>query len=163
MEKSKLSLILKKIPLFKGLSNDEINMILDMPKSYVSFNRGQTIMRKGEKDESFFILMSGEVSIWRDDTLIATVKPPDFLGEVGFILGDPRIATVTAASETVVAMKMTAFHFKTLNSHIRECIKDKIIEGLVQRLKQTIDAANKSPYTHIKSNVSNKSVDSSII
>ena len=141
MDKSKLLLILKRIPLFKRLSETEITMILDMPKSYATYSQGETIIEEGKMEESFYILMSGEVTIWRNDKLIATVAPPQFVGEVGFILGTPRIATVTAASDTVVAMKITAFHFKSLNSHIRECIKDKIIEGLVQRLNQTIDAA----------------------
>lgn len=143
MEKAKLAGILKKIPLFKKLSEAEIDMILAMPKSYVSFTQGEVIMEEGERDDSFFILMHGEVSIWRKEQVIATVQPPNFLGEVGFIVGDPRVATVTAASDNVVAMKITAFHFKSLNSHIRECIKDKIIEGLVLRLNQTIDAARK--------------------
>ena len=144
MEKSKLAGILKKIPLFKKLSETEITMILDMPKSYATFKQGETIMEEGEHEESFYILMNGEVSVWRHDKVIAKVAPPNFLGEVGFILGDPRVATVTAATDKVVAMKITSFHFKSLNSHIRECIKDKIIEGLVLRLNQTIDEANKN-------------------
>ena len=143
MEKAKLARILRKIPLFKKLSETEIDMILDMPKSYVSFHQGEIIMEEGERDDAFYILMHGKVSIWRNDEIIATVAPPNFLGEVGFIVGDPRVATVTAADDHVVAMKITSFHFNSLNSHIRECIKDKIIEGLVLRLNQTIDAARK--------------------
>ena len=50
-------------------------------------------------EESFYILLNGEVSVWRHDKEIATVAPPNFLGEVGFILGDPRVATVKAASD----------------------------------------------------------------
>ena len=142
MDKAKLSGILRKIPLFKKLSETEITMILDMPKSYVSFSLGETIMKEGEQEDSFYILMNGEASVWRSNREIARVAPPNFLGEVGFIVGDPRVATVTAATDNVVAMKITSFHFKSLNSHIRECIKDKIIEGLVLRLNQTIDAAN---------------------
>lgn len=144
MDKSKLAIILKRIPLFKKLSETEITMILDMPKSYGTYNIGDTIMQEGEMEESFYILLNGEVSVWRHDKEIAKVAPPNFLGEVGFILGDPRVATVKAASDKVIAMKITAFHFKSLNSHIRECIKDKIIEGLVLRLNQTIDEANKN-------------------
>lgn len=143
MEKAKLASILRKIPLFKKLSESEIDMILAMPKSYISYAQGETIMEEGERDDAFYILMHGEVAIWRNEQIIATVAPPNFLGEVGFIVGDPRVATVTAATDNVVAMKITSFHFKSLNSHIRECIKDKIIEGLVLRLNQTIDAVRK--------------------
>lgn len=166
MDKSKLSLILKRIPLFKKMSETEITMILDMPKSYATFSQGETIMEEGEMEESFYILMSGEVTIWRNGNVIATVAPPNFLGEVGFILGDPRVATVTAASDNVIAMKITAFHFKSLNSHIRECIKDKIIEGLVQRLNETIDAANKDKQdtcSQLKATLGNKYANSKTI
>lgn len=140
LDRGKVTQILKRIPLFKKLSETEINMILDMPKSYLTFTEGEVIMEENEKDDSFFILLHGEAAVWRKERVIATVSPPNFLGEVGFIVGDPRIATVTANSDHVVAMKITAYNFKALNSHIRECIKDKIIEGLVLRLKQTTDA-----------------------
>ena len=63
-------------------------------------------------------------------------------------------------------MKITAFHFKSLNSHIRECIKDKIIEGLVQRLNETIDAANKDKQdtcSQLKAPLGNKYTNSKTI
>lgn len=53
----------------------------------------------------------------------------------GFIYREPRIATVVA-TEQVMAMRLDAANFEELPARIRETIKDKIISGLVSRLRQ---------------------------
>lgn len=157
LDRDKLSFILKKIPLFKGLSSCELDLILDMPKSYSTFSKGEIIVKEGDKGDTFFILLQGKAAVWRHDRMVNKIEPPQFIGEVGFIVGDPRIATVTAESELVVVMKITPFHFKSLPGHIRECIKDKIIEGLVRRLEQTTDVFSEfAPSVEIRNQLIDK-------
>lgn len=157
LDRGKLSFILKKIPLFRGLSDTELNLILDMPKSYSTFTEGEVILKEGEKDDAFYILLQGKAAVWRHNKMINKIEPPQFIGEVGFIVGDPRIATVTALSSLVVLMKITPFHFKALPGHIRECVKDKIIEGLVRRLEQTTDVFNEfAPSLEIRNQLIDK-------
>lgn len=157
LDRDKLSYILKKIPLFNGLSSAELNMILEMPKSYSTFSEGEVILKEGEQDDAFYILLQGKAAVWRHERMVNKINPPQFIGEVGFIVGDPRIATVTALSDMVVLMKITPYHFKALPGHVRECVKDKIIEGLVKRLEQTTDVFNEfAPSLEIRNQLIDK-------
>jgi CRP-like cAMP-binding protein len=68
--------------------------------------RGTTIVRQGEAADSLFILAEGalDVRMERAGTELALDRmvPGDIFGEMSLLTGQPRSATVTAATETVV-------------------------------------------------------------
>lgn len=135
MDNQKLLSILGRIPLFKDLDADEKKKILAMPKVYEMYEQGQHIVVEGEQEPFFYILLTGKAMVMHKGQLLAKVLPPQFIGEVGFICDEPRIATVIA-EDNVMAMKVDKHNFLKLPSTIREAIKDKIISGLVSRLKE---------------------------
>jgi putative ABC transport system ATP-binding protein len=59
---------------------------------------GETIVRKGDPGEEFFLVFDGEVEVIRADREVARLGPGDFFGEVALISGEPRNATVVARS-----------------------------------------------------------------
>ena len=73
MERAKLLDILHKITLFKDLSDKELNYVLDMPKVYKTFYPGDAIVKEGEKDACFFILLSGSASVFLKDQELAQI------------------------------------------------------------------------------------------
>lgn len=133
MEKAKLLEILNKITLFQGMDERELKVILNMPKVYEVFAPGETIVREGDVEACFYILLAGKAKVIVKEQTLAQIGPPQFVGEVGFICKEPRIATVIA-NEEVKAMRLDAANFSRLPVSIRETIKDKIIAGLVSRL-----------------------------
>lgn len=135
MDNNKLLEILGRIPLFKNLDEKEKKLVLSMPKVYELFSPNEHIVKEGEVSPFFYILLTGEANVVCRGQKVAKVKPPQFIGEVGFICREPRIATVVA-TEQVMAMKLDAANFEELPARIRETIKDKIISGLVSRLRQ---------------------------
>ena len=81
------------------------------------FPRGTTLMLEHESSERVMILLSGRVKVARVDddgreVLLSIRDPGDVLGELGFIDGLPRIATVTAL-EPVFALVISAPTFRT--------------------------------------------------
>ena len=149
MEKSHLLDILSKITLFKDLDDRELKVILNMPKVYEVFAPGETIVKEGDLEACFYILLSGRASVIMKGQVLVQVGPPQFIGEVGFICKEARIATVVA-DEDVKAMRLDATNFARLPSMIREAIKDKIIAGLVSRLlrvNETLIALKNQPMT----------------
>jgi putative ABC transport system ATP-binding protein len=60
------------------------------------YDAGDTIIRKGDSGEEFFLVSDGEVDIVRADREVARLGPGDFFGEVSLITGEPRNATVVA-------------------------------------------------------------------
>jgi len=66
-----------------------------------SFPRGGVVMFQQEPDDRVMVLLSGRVKVARADEsgreLVLSIRDPgDVLGELAFISGEPRIATVTA-------------------------------------------------------------------
>lgn len=135
MDNAKLVEILGRITLFKGLNETDRKIIVAMPKAFEVFSAGEEIVREGEKHDCFYILLTGIAKVFLNGQELATLLPPQFVGEVGFICNEPRIATVIA-KEQVMAMRLDAANFSRLPISIREAIKDRIIAGLVSRLSE---------------------------
>ncbi len=113
--------ILKKLPLFRGLSNMEL---IQINKIIVrrTFLKGMVIIKEGEEGESLFIIKSGEVKVTKKnkegiDELVVELGPGDPFGEMALIDRFPRSATVIAneASE-LLEIKEPQFT-KLLSSH----------------------------------------------
>lgn len=98
--------ILKKIPLFADLTEDDHkeivkNIVLNyFPVGYVFFH-------EGDPDGSMFIIKHGMVKISRkngagEEREIAVLSDNDFFGEMALVLREARNATATAISECEV-------------------------------------------------------------
>lgn len=132
---SKLKLVefLNRVALFKTLSPRERNEIANLPNLVVMLEQNETFIRRGEHDSSFYILLSGDVSVTINKKHVADVGPGNFIGEVGFICNEPRSATVKTLTE-IIALRITKELFDKLPIKVREGIKSKIISGLVDRV-----------------------------
>lgn len=93
------------VPLFSDLTQEEFNeftkrMIIHTVPS------GKSIVREGEAGNSVYVLTRGLVKVYsmiqgkRVD--LAELGPSDFFGEIAFLTGKPRTATVEAVEESDV-------------------------------------------------------------
>jgi putative ABC transport system ATP-binding protein len=88
---------LRPIEVFKTLTPRQLTDIAEkMSKRH--YAAGETIIRKGDPGEEFFLVSDGEVEVIRTDHEVARLGPGDFFGEVALISGEPRNATVVAQS-----------------------------------------------------------------
>jgi tetratricopeptide (TPR) repeat protein len=92
------------VPLFADLTQDEFN---EFTKRMVVHNNvpvGKTIIKEGEAGSSVFVLTRGAVGVFtmaggkRVD--LAVLQPSDFFGEIAFLTGKPRTATVETTDES---------------------------------------------------------------
>lgn len=85
-----------------------------------TYQPGETLMRKGETSRDLFLLTEGLVEISRQeedkDFILNEITPPYILGEIAFLFGTPRTATVTA--------KTTAKTFVVKYEDLQELTKD---------------------------------------
>ncbi len=96
--------LLTSVPLFEKLHEDE-RTLLASQLDEVSFRAGQLIFKRGDPGGSIFIVASGEVEIFVEDTIgqrivFETAKTGDFFGELSLLDGDPRSASSLAISDT---------------------------------------------------------------
>jgi CRP-like cAMP-binding protein len=80
--------LLRKIPLFKSLSDDELTNIMDAPENGIEeYGQKEMIIRESEVGDCMYIILDGylEVSIRSGssdrEVGIATLRPGDFCGE----------------------------------------------------------------------------------
>lgn len=68
------------------------------------YGAGEVIVRQGDAGRSSFLVGRGEVrvSVAPDDREVARLGSGDVFGEMSWLTGEPRSATVTAACDTVV-------------------------------------------------------------
>ena len=96
--------LLTSVPLFEKLHEDE-RTLLASQLDEVSFRAGQLIFKRGDPGGSIFIVASGEVEIFVEDTIgqrivFETAKTGDFFGELSLLDGDPRSASALAIGDT---------------------------------------------------------------
>ncbi len=64
---------------------------------------GGTLMQEGAFGNEAMLVLEGDLAIERDGEAIAMVGPGTVVGEQALLLNEPRNATVTAASDVLVA------------------------------------------------------------
>ncbi len=101
---------LKKVSLFKNLSNDELKIFASKLR-YVKYKEGETIITENEMSDVMYILYSGDVVISKKMTMIDEQQDIDktfivlsskdhvFFGEIGLLEIQKRTATCSARSD----------------------------------------------------------------
>ena len=92
--------LLAQVPLFAPFDEEE-RALLASQLDEVSFQAGDFIFRRGDPGGAIYIVASGEVEIFLQDSLgerivFETVKAGDFFGELSLLDGDPRSASAQA-------------------------------------------------------------------
>ena len=71
-----------------------------------TYRPGQIITKEGEKDRDLYVLSEGtlEVSVKGDDgdVVVSEIYPPEIIGEISFLNGSPRTATIRAKTDAKV-------------------------------------------------------------
>lgn len=107
-------IFLKTIPLFEGLSLDDL-LSVDESLGSDSYLAGETIVREGESGATLFILASGTASvrIGSDQKEVATLGEGEFFGEMALFDDQPRSASIVALTDTVL-LTLDRDRFSTL-------------------------------------------------
>ena len=103
---------LKKVPLFAGLDDKQIDRIASAMKER-RFSAGDTLTEQGQSGVGFFVIESGEADVAVDGEMKRTIGPGDYFGEIALLSDSPRSATLTATSD-VLCYGMTVWDFKPL-------------------------------------------------
>jgi len=95
---------LQAIPIFAGLTPAALTEIASAVEEAV-FHRGDVIVMEGEAGNRMFIIGSGSVEVVKNmaqsrETVLAVLRPKDFLGEMSIIECVARSASVRAVEDT---------------------------------------------------------------
>ena len=110
-----------------------------------SYKAGEVIFKEGDSEDTMFFIKEGKVEISKKmgdaEQVLAFLGPNDFFGEMALLSKSPRSASAKAVKETTVII-FNRKQFLTLLKTRGEIVL-KIIEVLIQRLKESNDTINK--------------------
>jgi CRP-like cAMP-binding protein len=122
--------ILKKIPMFKDLSDKELTIIAKIIKP-MTFEYGNIVMNEGEKGDALFIIMEGSVELLRtnengDSISLGILTEGAYFGELS--LFDDHMRSATAK-----ALEFTLFFTITRKDFISLFTKQQKIKNIIYR------------------------------
>ena len=124
--------VLKKVPLFAGLDDRELEQIARTMRER-RFSAGDTVTEEGAGGAGFFIVESGEADVTVDGQLRGEIKGGDYFGEIALLTGSDRTATITATSD-MVCWGMTPWDFRPLVES-NSTIAWKLLTAMADKLR----------------------------
>ena len=120
---------------------DEIISNPDLAKHRITFTAGQTIFLEGDDSQDLYILVAGQVEIFKGDKKIRDISNEgSVFGEVSFFLGDRRTASVKAKTEVAVI----CIPKEEIALFLKEC--PTAVPEIIQRLSQWLNEATQMLY-----------------
>jgi len=95
---------------------------------------GVPLVKEGEPGDALFVILEGEASVQHGGEEIARVGPGSYFGELAILDGEPRSATVVAATDVRVAV-LGIRMFRTLLREFPE-LAEQLLVGLAGELRK---------------------------
>lgn len=150
---------LNNIPIFSPLSPEEVESLSNSSAIRV-FAPNESIVRKGQKGTSMFVIHRGNVNITINDggrqQVVGSLHDGDFFGEMGLFTGEERTADVVAETETKV-IEIRSFCLKPILENNPELVKS--ISEIIESRRAELDKQF-SEKKHSKSSVDSGVVNS---
>ena len=127
---------LKTVDVFNKLTPTEITNVAEQMKKR-PYRNGDTIIRRGDVGEEFYLVANGTVGVMVPGTgeaaphRVATLKRGDFFGERALITGEPRNATIVADDDVETYVLGKAAFRSALDRSAS--FKDQLVNAYFQR------------------------------
>ena len=125
----------RQLDFFNDFSDSEVEEVLDVAL-WETFTEDERIMAEGEVDESFSIILSGDVSIRVGDKAIASLSKGDCVGETGYLAEDKRTASVVAMGDvSLLKIDLALIEWASIPLQMR--FNKAFMRVLITRLAET--------------------------
>jgi signal transduction histidine kinase len=127
--------LLRKVPLFANLK-DEDKVCIEKTEEW-RLPAGEMLVEEGKHAEYFFVLLEGEISVWKkhaeQDVVVARNRPGAFFGEVPLLLGAPYLLSGRAERDC----RLIVFSEEAFWKLLRLCpaVSGEIFRTMATRLR----------------------------
>jgi serine/threonine protein kinase len=128
---------LRKLEFFKDFRDSELWEVL-RGSVWENHARGQSLLLEGDSGHAFYIIISGQVKVMKDNKLLNVLMDGDRFGEMAYLSGDNsgRTATITAVSE-VQLLKIQDVQLEQLSEACQLRFNRVFLKTLIDRLTWT--------------------------
>ena len=131
---SELLSYIKDLPFFSTFTENQIDQILSAC-DLVKVEKGKTIIQEGEIDDSFYILISGQVLVQTGSEEVAVLEKGQCFGEMAYLTGEARSATIITKEECVL-LKISSTLLNGLSEDIQLLFFKNFTQTIIKRLSK---------------------------
>jgi len=125
----------RSLGFFNDFSDAELEEVLDVA-TWEQFPPGTALIREGEREQSFYVLASGDVSITIDGKEVEVIGKGECVGELGYLAPVERSASVVARSD-VGAIKIDSALMEWASIPVQMRFNKAFQAVLIERLART--------------------------
>jgi CRP/FNR family transcriptional regulator/CRP/FNR family cyclic AMP-dependent transcriptional regulator len=133
--------LLSQVPLFEALSRAHLSRVAALTEES-EYHAGRVLVKRDDPGRAFYVIVEGQAKVVKGKIVTsqaeAILGPGDFFGELSLLDGEPRSATVVAATPMrVIRIERTGF---------RRLLRDepdlalKLLEGMARRTRALLHA-----------------------
>ena len=128
---------LRKLDFFRDFRDSELWEVL-RGAIWENHSREQSLLLEGDVGHAFFIIVSGQVKVIKDDKLLNVLKDGDCFGEMAYLSGDlaRRTASIIAVSE-VQLLRIQDVQLEQLSDACQLRFNRQFLKTLIERLAWT--------------------------
>jgi len=143
-ERGKWIALLRGLSFFQDFSDGDLDMLV-ATGAVSRFVLHDYIIREGETDKSFFVVLKGKVKIIKKCSFnrkkeLWPLETGECFGEIGFLTKSPRTASVLASEESYL-FEIKDAGVEAMPPAMREKLYHRIALSLAEKLKSTTDLA----------------------
>lgn len=127
--------LIRPIEFFRTFSRREIEQIIRFG-TFIRYDSSQVIVREGDVDSTFFILLSGLVRVIKNNRKVVDLHRGACFGEMGALTNTPRTAHVIARAPCIV-LKLDLKILERESLDLKLKVYQVFVETLIKRLEQT--------------------------
>ena len=128
---------LQRVPLFADLDKHEVKQIARLFKER-HFSEGETVVQEGSGGAAFYVIESGEATVFLGGEEYSTLRAGDYFGEIALIDEGARMATITASSD-LVCYGLTYWDFRPV-VQANGVIGWKLLQRMAKMLREAREA-----------------------
>ena len=131
--------MLRRLKFFHEFSHAEIWEVL-RASAWQDYGAGEEIVKEGEMDDRFYILVSGTCNVERNNGKLGSLGAGDCFGETSYVPGAKRHATVRAAGP-VTALRVSSTLLEQVSASCQLRFNRVFLRALIERLQGAERAA----------------------
>lgn len=128
---------IKNLGFFKDFLDAEIWELI-RASDWQSYGKNETIIRQGDTDRSFYVILSGMVDVYSGAERISTLADGDCFGEIGYLTATERTATIVARTDTAM-MKINSSTIDRASTDAQLRFFKVFVNILIRRLAETTE------------------------
>ncbi|MEO0997607.1 MAG: serine/threonine-protein kinase [Pseudomonadota bacterium] len=125
---------LRQLRFFHEFSQSEIWEVL-RAGDWSDYRGGDDIVKEGEIEDRFFIIVSGEVDVVVDGNTVGSLRSGDCFGETSYVSGAKSTASIHATSDVTV-LKVGATLMEQMSSSCQLRFNKEFLRSLIKRLQR---------------------------